>query len=124
MGQTVNLLSLTSVVRIHLPPPIERRPVSAFDFFAMQKHRSTRNVPFPRPCGTTGNDAQKLHASAFAYFGGTISRMKSYTHTQFHMAVKASMSSPPATPPEATASAPASGLLCDSLFPPPFPRLS
>ena len=25
MGQTVNLLSLTSVVRIHLPPPIERR---------------------------------------------------------------------------------------------------
>jgi hypothetical protein len=32
--------------------------------FAMQK----RNVPFPRLCGTTGNDAQKLHAPVFAAF--------------------------------------------------------
>ncbi|MFQ9103966.1 MAG: hypothetical protein ACLR40_08475 [Oscillospiraceae bacterium] len=29
-----------------------------------------RNVPFPRPCGATGNDAQKLHAQAFARFRG------------------------------------------------------
>jgi hypothetical protein len=29
-----------------------------------------RNVPFPRPCGATGNDAQKLHAPAFARFRG------------------------------------------------------
>ena len=36
--------------------------------FAMQKHRKIRNVPFPRPCGATGNDAQKLHAPAFAHF--------------------------------------------------------
>ena len=34
----------------------------------MQKHRKIRNVPFPRPCGATGNDAQKLHAPAFAHF--------------------------------------------------------
>ena len=36
----------------------------------MQKHSKTRNVPFPRPCGATGNDAQKLHASSFACFRG------------------------------------------------------
>ena len=30
--------------------------------FSMQMHRKIRNVPFPRPCGATGNDAQKLHA--------------------------------------------------------------
>ena len=33
-----------------------------------------RNVPFPRPCGTTGNDAQKLHAPAFAHFRGAMLR--------------------------------------------------
>jgi len=33
-----------------------------------------RNVPFPRPCGATGNDAQKLHAPAFAHFRGTVLR--------------------------------------------------
>ena len=33
-----------------------------------------RNVPFPRPCGATGNDAQKLHASAFAHFRGAVLR--------------------------------------------------
>ena len=31
-----------------------------------------RNVPFPRPCGATGNDAQKLHAPAFAHFRGAV----------------------------------------------------
>ena len=40
--------------------------------FSMQKHRKTRNVPFPRPCGATGNDAQKLHALAFAHFRGAV----------------------------------------------------
>ena len=34
----------------------------------MQKHRKIRNVPFPRPWGAAGNDAQKLHAPAFAHF--------------------------------------------------------
>ena len=38
--------------------------------FAMQKHSKIRNVPFPRPCGATGNDAQKLHAPAFAHCRG------------------------------------------------------
>ena len=33
-----------------------------------------KNVPFPRPCGATGNDAQKLHASAFAHFRGAMLR--------------------------------------------------
>ena len=42
--------------------------------FAMQKHSKTRNVPFPRPCGATGNDAQKLHAPAFAHFRGAVLR--------------------------------------------------
>ena len=37
MGQTVNLLSLTSGVRIHLPPPIERRHLSAFDFLLSER---------------------------------------------------------------------------------------
>ena len=31
-----------------------------------------RNVPFPRPCGTTGNDAQKLHAPTIAHFRGAL----------------------------------------------------
>jgi len=33
-----------------------------------------KNVPFPRPCGATGNDAQKLHAPAFAHFRGAVLR--------------------------------------------------
>jgi hypothetical protein len=33
-----------------------------------------RNVPFPRPCGATGNDAQKLHVPAFAHFRGAVLR--------------------------------------------------
>ena len=40
--------------------------------FAMQKHSKIRNVPFPRTCGATGNDAQKLHAPAFTYFRGAV----------------------------------------------------
>ena len=40
--------------------------------FAMQTHSKIRNVPFPRPCGATGNDAQKLHAPAFAHFRGAV----------------------------------------------------
>jgi hypothetical protein len=31
-------------------------------------------VPFSRPCGATGNDAQKLHAPAFAHFRGAVLR--------------------------------------------------
>ena len=38
----------------------------------MQKHSKTGNVPFPRPCGATGNDAQKLHALTFAHFRGAV----------------------------------------------------
>ena len=49
---------------------IARRPFDAGQIFAMQKHSKIRNVPFPRPCGATGNDAQKLHAPAFARFRG------------------------------------------------------
>jgi hypothetical protein len=30
------------------------------------------NLPFPRPCGAAGNDAQKLHAPAFAHFCGAV----------------------------------------------------
>ena len=30
------------------------------------------NLPFPRPCGAAGNDAQKLHAPAFAHFWGAV----------------------------------------------------
>ena len=38
----------------------------------MQKHSKIRNVPFPRPCGATGNDAPKLHALAFAHVRGVL----------------------------------------------------
>ena len=38
----------------------------------MQKHSKKRNVPFPRPCGATGNDAQKLHALTVAHFRGAV----------------------------------------------------
>ena len=38
----------------------------------MQKHSKIRNVPFPRTCGATGNDTQKLHAPAFTYFRGAV----------------------------------------------------
>ena len=40
--------------------------------FTMQKHSKIRKVLFPRPCGATGNDAQKLHAPAFAHFCGAV----------------------------------------------------
>ena len=36
--------------------------------FSMQKHRKTRNVPFPRPCGATGNDAQKTSCTGICAF--------------------------------------------------------
>ena len=38
----------------------------------MQKHGKIRNVPFPRPCGASGNDAKKLHAPVFAHFRGAV----------------------------------------------------
>ena len=38
----------------------------------MQKHSKIRNVPFPRPCGATGNDARKLHALAFVHVRGAL----------------------------------------------------
>ena len=38
----------------------------------MQKHRKIKNVPFPRPCGATGNDARKLHALAFVHVRGAL----------------------------------------------------
>jgi hypothetical protein len=47
----------------------------------MQKHSKIRNAPFPRPCGATGNDAQKLHAPAFAIFMVQYSCMKFYEKT-------------------------------------------
>ncbi|WP_418482927.1 hypothetical protein [Dysosmobacter sp.] len=40
--------------------------------FAMQTHSKIRNVPFPRPCGATGNDAQELHALAFVHVRGAL----------------------------------------------------
>ena len=40
----------------------EHHPSGWCSFFAMQKCSKIRNVPFPRPCGATGNDARKLHA--------------------------------------------------------------
>ena len=38
----------------------------------MQKHRKIKNVPFPRPCRATGNDAPKLHALAFVHVPGAL----------------------------------------------------
>ena len=29
-------------------------------------------MPFPRPCGATGNDARKLHALAFVHVRGAL----------------------------------------------------
>ena len=36
--------------------------------FAMQKHSKIRNVPFPRPYGATGNDAQKTSCTGICAF--------------------------------------------------------
>ncbi len=36
--------------------------------FAMQKHSKIRNVPFPRPGGATGNDAQKTSRTGICAF--------------------------------------------------------
>ena len=41
-------------------------------FLLCKSIAKTRNVPFPRPCGATGNDAQKLHAPAFEHFRGAV----------------------------------------------------
>ena len=38
----------------------------------MQMHGKNRYVPFPRPCGATGKNAQKLHAPAFVHFCGAV----------------------------------------------------
>ena len=38
----------------------------------MQTHGKNRYVPFPRPCGATGKNAQKLHAPAFVHFCGAV----------------------------------------------------
>jgi len=35
-------------------------------------HSKIRNVPFPRPCEATGNDARKLHALAFVHVRGAL----------------------------------------------------
>ena len=43
-----------------------------------------RNVPFPRPFGATGNDAQKLHAPAFMHFCGAM-RMHEVLHAKRKM---------------------------------------
>lgn len=40
--------------------------------FSMQMHRKIRNVPFPRPCEATGNDARKIHALAFVHVRGAL----------------------------------------------------
>ena len=54
-------------------PAFDNRSANIYNaLFAMQKHSKTRNVPFPRPCGATGNDAQKLHAPTFAHFRGAV----------------------------------------------------
>ena len=44
----------------------------------MQKHRKIKNVPFPRPCGATGNDARKLHALTLCIFAVSCSCMQFY----------------------------------------------
>jgi len=56
----------------------------------MQKHSKIRNVPFPRPCGATGNDAQKLHAPAFAHF-----RDAAFMHEVLCVASKSHLSPAP-----------------------------
>ena len=58
MGQTVNLLSLTSVVRIHLPPPIERRQSLRSIFSA---HSIRRTVSAGEPEKAEPDD---LHGTA------------------------------------------------------------
>ena len=45
--------------------------------FAMQKHGEIRNVPFPCPCGATGNDAQNFMHRICA-FRGTMPMLKFY----------------------------------------------
>jgi len=45
--------------------------------FSMQKHGKIRNVPFPCPCGATGNDAQNFMHRIFA-FRGTMPMLKFY----------------------------------------------
>lgn len=45
--------------------------------FAMQKHGKIRNVPFPCPCGATGNDAQNFMHRICA-FRGTMPMLKFY----------------------------------------------
>ncbi len=62
--------SAPTVSKAPAAPAQKRRAAGAL--FAMQKHSKIRNVPFPRPCGAAGNDAQKLHAPAFALFRGTV----------------------------------------------------
>ena len=52
--------------------------------FSMQMHRKIRNVPFPRPYGATGNDAQKLHAPAFAHCRGAVLRHEVFAHFQLN----------------------------------------
>ena len=42
----------------------------------------TRNVPFPRPCGATGKDAQKLHAPSFVRFRGAAILHEVLFHTR------------------------------------------
>ena len=59
MGQTVNLLSLTSVVRIHLPPPIERRQSLRSIFFYVRSIRRTVSAGEPEKA-----EPDDLHGTA------------------------------------------------------------
>ena len=42
--------------------------------FAMLLHGKNKKCAISSPCGATGNDAQKLHAPAFAHFRGAVLR--------------------------------------------------
>ena len=52
--------------------PAVRVALGVFRYTLCKSIAKIRNVPFPRPCGATGNDAQKLHAPAFAHFRGAV----------------------------------------------------
>ena len=71
MGQTVNLLSLTSVVRIHLPPPIERRQSlrSIFSAHSIRRTVSAGDFGGSNPPSPTKNELMKV-SSFFLFCSG------------------------------------------------------
>ena len=57
-----------------LPTVWAHFPVTAGEcaLFSMHTHRKKKKCAISSPCGATGNDAQKLHAYAFAHFRSAV----------------------------------------------------